>query len=136
MSGEIRLCPKNNCAFKCCQFSWGNYILLYPGELAETAKSVGHLKIVDPDYFGGQKAVCVASDCRTCDNGYKPLDCQSYPLFPTMSGYIKGSKCPLVKMELGEHLKWTSLQWFDLLTEKPEVRDWLAQVKMVGYEIF
>jgi hypothetical protein len=75
--GKIASCPV------CCDFQRGNFIVLYPGEL-DMAKAAGysldHL-FIDSDLFGGQRARCVAHDTSTCDNGYKPLDCASYPFF-------------------------------------------------------
>ena len=62
--------------------------MLYPGELGEAylnGESTQHLKIIDANYHGGQKAICTAKDTASCDGGLKPLDCKSYPFFPAPS---------------------------------------------------
>lgn len=114
--GKIPLCPHNGCGFRCCEFNQGNYIVLYPGELEAaqiSGRSLTHLNVFDSDYFGGARATCHASDTSTCDNGYKPLDCATYPFFPvigikgeeTMS-LLKGSKCPIEASEIPYHKVW------------------------------
>jgi len=98
---------------KCCQFDEGNYIVTYPGELdaaEESGKSIQHLDIVG-SYHGGYKVVCRAKDTSICDGGYKPLDCKSYPFFPTVS-------------EAG---------WRKLAEQHPLIVDWLEKVRLVGY---
>ncbi len=144
-NGKIPLCPKNNCGFKCCQFQQGNYIVLYPGELEEAKaqnKSVRHLKILVKDRHGGSKAICTASNTSSCDNGYKPLDCAFYPLFPKVGNkdnqinwFIKGIKCPLQISELHEHIRWVLIQWNQLIQKKPLLEKWLYDVRMIGYEV-
>ncbi len=135
MSGEISLCPHQNCNFVCCTFNQGNYIVLYPGEHEANSQAVGHLEIIDEDYFGGKRAVCHAADTGTCDNGYKPLDCASYPFFPKPGAQgelqlIRGSKCPLPTAKLEGHRRWVKRKWAALSLE-----EFLAKVEMVGYEL-
>ena len=139
--GSIPHCPHNNCGFRCCQFNQGNYIVTYPGEL-DAAKEIGlsvqHLCIVGT-IGGGEKVVCQARDTSTCDNGYKPLDCRSYPFFPNISGLgkieanLKGSKCPLGAKLVPWHRAWVIRTWRNLATRHPAVYDWLAKVTLVGY---
>lgn len=140
--GAISLCPKNNCGFRCCQFQQGNYIVMYPGELEaaqERGESTAHLKVFEEDH-GGLRATCVAADTATCDNGYKPLDCQSYPYFPTL-GYdetrlgvlLKGDKCPLDRDEIAPHETWVGEAWQELVDERDDVASWLREIRLVGY---
>jgi len=140
--GLIGLCPHQGCGFTCCEFNQGNYIVLYPGELEATdAASLEHLEIIDDDYYGGARAICHAKDTGTCDCGYKPLDCATYPFFPAvgakggaMTGLLKGSKCPLQVAQITDHGRWVRQVWQELMTDQPEVAEWLYHVKLVGYE--
>lgn len=142
--GSIHLCPHKGCGFRCCEFNQGNYIVLYPGEIEEAraaGKSLAHLDIYDEDYHGGARATCHASNTSTCDNGYKPLDCASYPFFPSIGAkgealqqLIKGSKCPIQAEEIPYHGAWVRLIWQQLIARKPEVAAWLQHVSLVGYE--
>lgn len=141
--GVIPHCPHQNCGFRCCEFNQGNYIVLYPGELEAAQKrseSVKHLEILELDN-GGYKAVCRAQDTSCCDSGYKPLDCQSYPFFPSINPLTqrivagtKGKKCPLSLAMITEHREWVLRSWDHLAQERPEIVAWLKKVKLVGYE--
>lgn len=139
--GTIALCPHGGCGFVCCTFMQGNYIVLYPGELDAAARagaSSDHLTITDPDDHGGRRAICTAADTATCDHGYKPLDCQSYPYFPVAGdgarlGLIRGAKCPLPDPAIRDHAGWVRRAWTMLLVQHPEVAAWLAAVTLVGY---
>lgn len=140
--GQIGLCPYQGCHFTCCDFAADNFIALYPGELEEAGregKSVAHLYIV-ADAHGGNKAVCHAKDKSCCDGGYKPLDCASYPFFPTVNDRtgqiqvgLKGGKCPLQKDHLANHQRWVAQRWQRLLASVPGLRRWIRQTRLVGY---
>lgn len=146
--GIIAGCSTSRCWEKlgksrCCDFQQGNYIVLYPGELEEAqaaGQSVAHLSITDADYHGGKKAVCIAQCTATCDNGFKPLDCKSYPYFPAppvideVDFVMKGSKCPLQERHLAQHRYDVQMEWENLIEKKPEVGDWLNKVELVGYD--
>lgn len=141
-NGQIELCPHQGCGFACCSFASENYIVLYPGELEEaqeSGQSVGHLEIVSDD-LGGHKAICRANETATCDGGYKPLDCKSYPFFPTIdepSGQVqlglKGQKCPLQEIHLAGHQKWVLGRWQSLIDSAPRMMDWIRKTRLVGY---
>jgi hypothetical protein len=141
--GKISLCSISGCEYKCCEFQQGNYIVLYPGEL-EDAKKLGetytHLEIIDNNYHGGKRAICTAKDTSSCDNGYKPLDCASYPLFPknigenNMTSFIKGKKCPLKISQISQHTKWVYCTWKQLILNKKNIRTWLEKVDLLGYD--
>src|SRR5882724_2219218 len=128
--GTIPLCPHQGCAFKCCDFQQMVHILLHPGEIEEAAaqgQSTAHLKIIDANYFGGTRVKCCAKDTKTCDNGYKPLDCISYPFFPelkeapgsngnkndgpTVVTLAKGSGCPIQAREIPRHEGYVRQLW-------------------------
>lgn len=138
------LCPHKGCGFRCCEFNQGNYIVMYPGELEAaqaSGQSVAHLKIFDTDYFGGVRAICHAADTSTCDNGYKPLDCATYPFFPLVSSkgngvgnLLKGKKCPIEADEIVDHASWAESTWNALIQDNPAIAAWLSKVKLVGYE--
>lgn len=139
--GRIDLCPHQGCGHTCCEFAEGNYIVLYPGEVQENLKarrSLAHLEIVDDD-SGGHRAICKALDRSTCDGGYKPLDCASYPYFPTIdaqgniSAGLKGAKCPLASNQLHNHEAWVVERWVKLLDSMPILARWLGKVRLHGY---
>ena len=127
---------------RCCDFQQGNFIVLYPGELDQaraTGLATDHLQITDPDYHGGQKVVCRAIDTASCDGGFKPLDCLSYPFFPAVPHggpvdvLLKGKKCPLAASHQQQHAARVRNTWNDLLARNPAVGPWLDRVRLVGY---
>ena len=143
--GKIDLCPKSGCGFRCCEFQQGNYIVLHPGELAAAearGESTAHLEVTRTER-GGHRAICRAGRTEVCDDGYKPLDCQSYPYFPllaegeeTVSRWLlKGRKCPLLPHEIDTHGKWVIEQWSSLLEASPDIARWLRGVVLVGYDV-
>jgi hypothetical protein len=140
--GRLTSCANSGCGWRCCQFQQGNYIVLYPGEIEEAwrgGQSTAHLTITDDDYHGGKKAMCKARDTATCDGGFKPLDCVSYPFFPAPPGsgpidlMIKGEKCPLMLRHLQRHTAFVRELWNALAARRPEILGWLNKVKLVGY---
>jgi hypothetical protein len=142
--GKISLCPYNNCKFGCTDFSSGNYIVLYPGEL-ENAEAAGystrHLRVIDRNYHGGARAICEAKEPESCDNGYKPLDCASYPLFPhvlegdvTVTRLLRGTKCPLLLTDIRKHALWVIEIWNKMIAARPAILEWLRRVRLIGYE--
>ena len=143
--GQIDLCPHQGCDFACCEFAASNFIVLYPGELDEARRrgvSTRHLSAA-PDGRGGHRAICRANDTSICDGGYKPLDCASYPFFPTIVGVpnevqagLKGEKCPLQAHHLSDHRQWVIQRWQDLASSIPQLGDWIRAIKLVGYARF
>jgi hypothetical protein len=145
--GIIPDCSTSGCWKKlgerrCCDFQQGNYIVLYPGELDRAraeGRSTAHLEVIEADYHGGQKVTCSATNTATCDNGFKPLDCQSYPFFPAHPGrgdvdlLVKGTKCPLQVEHLANHAATVQEAWGELIDIDPAVREWLNKVELVGY---
>jgi Fe-S-cluster containining protein len=141
-AGRITSCATSGCGWRCCEFQQGNFIVLYPGELEKAeadGQSTRHLKVIDDDYHGGKKAVCVARNKATCDDGFKPLDCASYPFFPAPPGrgpvdlMIKGKKCPLQTEHLQGHAADVRAAWNAVAARSPETTAWLNKVELVGY---
>ena len=146
-NGIIPSCANSGCSQtlgekRCCDFQKGNYIVLYPGELDQAranGQSTAHLKIIDDNYHGAPKVVCTARDTATCDNGFKPLDCKSYPFFPAHPGaagvdlLVKGKKCPLQAEHLKGHAAVVREAWKEVMASNPDVRPWLKKVELVGY---
>jgi len=138
--GTIALCPHMGCGFTCCNFQQGNYIVLYPDELEAAIRSgasIKHLKLLE-NYHGGFKIVCSAINTATCDSGFKPLDCRSYPYFPTVVdgkivANLKGKKCPLPTSKTNEHTRYVQEEWEKIACQKPSVLTWLGKVELVGY---
>ncbi|MCA9240990.1 MAG: hypothetical protein KDA37_12355 [Planctomycetales bacterium] len=140
--GVIPDCATAGCGRTCCEFAEGNYIALYPGEVEAASKSgqsLSHLELA-PLPMGGHRAVCRATDKANCDRGYKPLDCASYPLFPTLDSSgaldatLKGAKCPLLAAALEPHRAWVVRYWNEVCQRFPAAQRWLAEVSLVGYQ--
>lgn len=138
-NGKITTCENSGCGWKCCQFQQGNYIVTYPGELEKAAAEgikIDHLKIIDADYKGGAKVVCVAQNTADCDGGLKPFDCKAYPFFPADDAgelFIKGEKCPLQIAHLGAHAQSVRDTWHEILAHNPAAQGWPERIEMVGY---
>jgi|SRR6266567_3101506 len=151
--GTIPLCPHKGCAFKCCDFQQMVHILLYPGEIEEAAargRSIAHLQVIDANYRGGVRAKCCANDTATCDNGYKPLDCISYPFFPelattpgtngtettTVVTLAKGSGCPIQDREIPRHESYVRELWLRLVRQNPKIAAWLRSLSLSNTDPF
>ncbi len=144
-AGTISTCANSGCVNslgfrRCCDFQQGNYIVLHPGELATAVAegvSIAHLRILDPNYYGGHKVICEAVDSATCDAGLKPFDCRAYPIFPVASEsagyYIKGHKCPLQPVHLMHHADYVRNAWREIVSRHPAAVEWLDKVELVGY---
>lgn len=135
-AGTIPLCPHKGCAFKCCDFKQMVHILLYPGELEEAraqGRSLAHLEILEESYHGAPRVRCRAKNTATCDGGYKPLDCVSYPFFPELPEdpgsakltLSKGGGCPIAAHEIPAHAIYVTGLWQALMEKKPSVTDWV-----------
>jgi hypothetical protein len=141
-AGTLALCPHMKCGYRCCDFKQTGEILLYPGELADAVangKSLNHLQIIDANYVGGARAKCVARQTATCDAGYKPLDCKSYPLFPRVAAsdagpqrraldLTKGLGCPISADLLSAHGQHVRATWAALVDSRRAVEQWLVDV--------
>ena len=104
--GLIEACKGANCGYKCCSFGSDGHIVILPHEFDGHEKEISHLQIIDDDYFGGKKVKCVAKDCKSCDNGYKPVMCRTYPLWikSVNKGFVfRSKKCPLSNEQLSNH---------------------------------
>ena len=140
MAGEIEACPKNGCNFHCCDFNQNNFIVLLPNELDYINNkqiSHKHLEIIEANSDSSHKAICRAKERKNCDGGYKPIDCQVYPLFPSENDefYLKGTKCPLGKMDLKEHIVNTEKILSEIkFCDVKVFEEWLAKVELTGYE--
>jgi len=147
--GTIDLCPHKGCAFRCCDFKQMVHIVLYPGEVEEArgrGHSLAHLEILDSDHHGGARVKCRAADTATCDHGYKPLDCVSYPFFPeileTANGtapevtVAKGSGCPIQGREIPHHARFVRELWSKLAQRKPAVAAWIRLLSLSSTDAF
>ena len=108
--GLIKACKNAGCGFKCCSFGSDGHIVILPHEFDGHEKEISHLQIIDNDYFGGKKAKCIAKDCKSCDNGYKPVMCRTYPLWvkSVNKGFVfRSGKCPLSNEQLTNHKEFT-----------------------------
>lgn len=113
--GVIESCKGTGCGFKCCSFASGGHIVVLPHEFDGHEHDISHLRIIDDDYFGGKKVKCVANDCKSCDGGYKPIMCRSFPLWvKSLKKRIifRSGKCPLRDVQLSRHKSYV-LSLFD-----------------------
>ena len=141
-NGTLEKCPHQGCDHTCCEFVEGNFIALYPGEVQAAhlaGKSLDHLSIT-ADGNGGHRAICHASDKSRCDEGYKPLDCASYPLFPAVNAdgeieiTLKGAKCPLQPKDVVAHRDWVLARWNEVRNTAENLANWIRLANLVGYE--
>lgn len=108
--GLIKACKIAGCGWKCCSFGSDGHIVILPHELDGHDLEISHLQIIDDDYFGGKKVKCVAKDCKSCDNGYKPVMCRTYPLWvkSVKNRFVfRSGKCPLKNEQLDSHKDFT-----------------------------
>lgn len=104
--GLIRACENSGYGWKCCSFGSDGHIVILPHELDEHEREVSHLQVIDDNYFGGKKVKCIAKDCKSCDNGYKPIMCRTYPLWVKSvkkKFVFRSRKCPLKNEQLTKH---------------------------------
>lgn len=141
--GLIEHCPKAGCGFRCCnRTARVSGIILYPKELDNVPTDmVEHLEL-GKEYKGGLTAKCKAKDTATCDGGYKPLDCQMYPLLPRFNNGVvikykvhsidhkKSTKCPLSLSKLKYHGKILS----EKLNNMKEIHEFFNSLPAVGYK--
>ena len=142
--GVIEACAGAECGRRCCDFARGNYIVLYPGELNEAVAAGVSLKHLDirPSGEGGHRAICIANDKSRCDEGYKPLDCASYPFFPTAgrsASTVDAGRlswhCPLRSELLARHATWVAGRWRQLARTSDGIRRWIRRVSLVDYTV-
>jgi hypothetical protein len=125
------------------------HIVLYPGEVEEArarGQSLAHLEIIDIDHHGGARAKCRAADTATCDRGYKPLDCVSYPFFPEIleaaDGTVpevtvaKGLGCPIQAREIPRHARFVRQLWSKLVQRKLPVAAWIRSLSLSRTDAF
>ncbi len=141
--GTIPLCPHKGCGFKCCDFQQTNSIFMYPGEIEQAraqGKSMAHLQVLDSDYHGGVRVRCWAKDTGTCDGGYKPLDCASYPFFPAPARAANGHnggdlvmltkdpECPIRSFEIPLHQRFVRGLWQRLFERDASALAWARAI--------
>lgn len=138
--GLIRACENSGCGWKCCSFGSDGHIVILPHELDGHEKEISHLQIIDDDYFGGKKVKCISKDCKSCDNGYKPIMCRTYPLWvkSVKKGFMfRSSKCPLKNEQLTKHKAFV-LDVFDnyrkTLLPKTDIDTFLSKAWIDRYE--
>jgi len=104
----------------------------------EKAGDVGHINVIDNDYMGGKKVKCVAKDKKTCDGGYKPIQCRTFPLWVRSGGKIEQStRCPLNHSQTKEHdaVAVKMVNEFDVSDEfldKSEVCRYVGKAEDIG----
>ena len=149
----------NACNYKCCQqdsggeseLSPGNYLLIYPEELADKSESIcKHIKLVSDNFYGGSLGFCDAkiidqSGCCTSKN-FKPLDCRSYPFVPAFINQelvlIADKRCPIVqerelnKKKLDELYQGVISAWRRAVLKNEKVAGWIKSLDLPTYELY
>lgn len=143
---------KNICHFRCCDqsleknesISPENSILLFPGEYESVSEKINknHIEI-RANFFGGFLGFCNPNvlNQKACslNNNFKPLDCSSYPFFPTIvNGNLELTadikRCPICLDELVNHYFKIKKLWENLSKDK-KIREWIKNIKLNGYEL-
>lgn len=138
--GLIKACKSTNCGWKCCSFGSDGHIVILPHELDGHEQEISHLQIIDDDYFGGKKVKCVAKDCKSCDNGYKPVMCRTYPLWvkSVKKRFVfRSGKCPLKNEQLDSHKGFTLSIFEDYRNSLPpsvDIDSFLSKAWIDQYE--
>lgn len=125
-------------------------ILLFPGErelALEQGESAGHIEVTGTHPAGGDFGYCNPHriDQRQChpSRNFKPLDCRSYPLFPTIRdgrlALLIDTRCPLSARDparLKPHAQLILASWQREVERNPAVGHWLASLELPTYEPF
>jgi hypothetical protein len=142
---RISSCSSSGCGWRCCIFSpmKQSYIVTFPGELAEArdqGQSIAHLHMQDDDRAGGRKVICTARDTATCDQGYKPVECQLFPFFPAAvdaNGSVRdllwGKQCPLNAADQVSHREKVLRMVAEICRSRPELVEWFNTTATIGY---
>jgi len=118
-NGLIKHCKNSGCGWKCCDFGSKGHIVMLPTEY-ESVNNVSHLKVINDNDNGGKHVKCIAKDKSNCDNGYKPIQCRTFPLFVSFNKdrYFaeRSMRCPLSSDLLKSHKEksWKIINEFSL----------------------
>lgn len=153
LTGCAELAPE--CGYHCCHqrplptavdlVDPSEAILLAPGEVEGATAPANHLTISRITAAGGRFARCAQDgfDQSTCSEAtnFKPLDCRSYPFFPSMSEgrlvLLKDQRCPLgsaQQQELDAHYWSVRTAWQQLMTSSAAARNWIQSISLPTYE--
>jgi len=105
LDGIISNCLEKDCGFVCCDFGEKGHIIILPNELdGINADMMKHLTTVSENGDGSRFVKCTATDRVSCDNGYKPIQCRTFPLWLRGdSTFEKSTRCPLTPEESTLH---------------------------------
>ena len=102
------------CEFKCCNQTHNThsyFVIMYPGEYESSQLPKEHIEILDERY-GALIGRCLYSiyERKNCNgnNNFKPLDCCSYPFFPSIKNdqlilKVDFVRCPLSRENIQTH---------------------------------
>ncbi len=155
-NGKIDSCAdcSHICGYGCCHqslpheldFGPESSLLICPGEVEDVTADVRtHIIITTEDFHGGKLGYCDRDnfDQSSCnpERNFKPLDCQSYPFFPTFVDgnlvlVVDSKRCPLPTRSLFAHHDKVLRLWRNLVEKKPEISLWIQQLNLQGYQPF
>lgn len=112
----------------CCQDNDTSFsIMMYPGEYENTTLPKDHIHVIGENY-GATIGKCMYSieERKKCDGieRFKPLDCFSYPFFPTIKNgrlqlLVDKTRCPLpVCCNLDNHYNNVYNIWNELIKNR------------------
>ena len=137
-NGLIAHCASSGCGFKCCSFGSDGHIVILPGELAGR-NDIDHLRCIGYNFMGAEKVKCEAKECSTCDGGYKPIMCRSYPLWVKSVGngkVMRSQKCPLPSNVLADHREYVLEMFRDYERDVfPALDVFLSKVWVDKYDV-
>ena len=116
------------CGFKCCNHTHNkhsHFIMMYPGEYDSSQLPKVHIEILEERY-GALIGRCLhsISERKDCDgnNKFKPLDCYSYPFFPSIKNgqlilKVDSVRCPLSRENIQTHYWQVMKVWQELIKD-------------------
>lgn len=136
--GLLSQCRTAGCGWQCCNFGKDGYILLLPNEWEQSSGSKSHLVVLDEYYFGGKKVKCIAQDCASCDNGYKPIMCRTYPYWMRSVSkgiMVKSDKCCLKHVPVPTHRDYVENLFSDYALKNEGVERFLNSAHIDRYSV-
>ena len=126
----IELCQTAKCCGSEPEGGAQPWIFFLPGELSYLQRKLGHRL---PMHEIGDTGTYHCSGSSRCIYGMRPIDCRSYPLWPSVSsdgfsGFLdcRGTRCP-ISLIPEAFAKRVAEHWRVLFSEHPELLSWFLE---------